>query len=140
MGIISSATGGVVSAILNSNVVNKLADLIPDPLAKQRAIEQFSVDIAQIVATSDVGQSQINTAEATSPNKFISYWRPFIGWICGFAFAWHFILMPMVLFAFTLSGKTVPLPSFDMQTLITVLFGMLGLGAMRTVEKIQGVA
>lgn len=140
MGIVASAAGGIVTSILNSNVVNRLADLIPDPLAKQRAVEQFSIDLAQIVATSDVGQDTTNAAEATSTDRFISYWRPFIGWICGLAFAWHFILMPMLLFIFTLSGKTIPLPMFDTTTLTTVLFGMLGLGALRTAEKIKGVA
>lgn len=143
MGIVSSiasgATEGVVASILNSNVVNRLADLIPDALARQRALQDFQVNIANIVSASDAGQSQVNAVEASRSDWFVSYWRPFIGWICGLAFAWQFLFLPICLFLESLTGKIYALPAFDSNSMIAVLMGMLGLGSMRTIEKIQAM-
>lgn len=87
------------------------------------------------------GQLEINKAEAASGSLFKGGWRPFIGWVCGFAFVYHFILQPIIVFAVTVAGVTLPpLPEFDMGTLMPVLMGMLGLGGLRTVEKLQGKA
>lgn len=85
------------------------------------------------------GQLEINKAEAASGSIFKGGWRPFIGWVCGAAFAYHFILQPIIVFGVTVAGVTIPeLPEFDMGTLMPVLMGMLGLGGLRTVEKLQG--
>jgi hypothetical protein len=87
------------------------------------------------------GQLEINKAEAASGSIFKGGWRPFIGWVCGAAFAYHFILQPIIVFGVTVAGVTIPeLPEFDMGTLMPVLMGMLGLGGLRTVEKLQGKA
>lgn len=140
MGVVSSIAGGVVSSILQSNVINRLADLIPDPQARQRALQDFETQLTVLVGASDVSQGPVNAAEASNAlSLFISGWRPFIGWVCGSAFAYHFIILPFLLFIFTLTGHPVMLPQFDMQTLITVLMGMLGLGALRTVEKVTAM-
>jgi hypothetical protein len=86
------------------------------------------------------GQLEINKAEAASASVFKGGWRPFIGWVCGFAFAYHFVLQPFILFAVAVSGVVIPtLPKFDMSSLMTVLMGMLGLGGLRTYEKKTGV-
>lgn len=85
------------------------------------------------------GQLEVNKAEAASGSIFKGGWRPFIGWVCGAAFAYHFILQPMIVFGVAVAGVTIPeLPEFDMGTLMPVLMGMLGLGGLRTVEKLQG--
>jgi len=87
------------------------------------------------------GQLEINKAEAASGSLFKGGWRPFIGWVCGFAFVYHFILQPIIVFSVTVAGVILPpLPEFDMGTLMPVLMGMLGLGGLRTVEKLQGKA
>ena len=86
------------------------------------------------------GQLEINKAEAASSSLFKGGWRPFIGWTCGAAFAYHFVLQPFLLFAIAVFGVDIPaLPQFDMSTLMTVLMGMLGLGSLRTYEKKTGV-
>ena len=85
------------------------------------------------------GQLEVNKAEAASGSIFKGGWRPFIGWVCGAAFAYHFILQPIIVFGVAVAGVTIPdLPEFDMATLMPVLMGMLGLGGLRTVEKLQG--
>ena len=86
------------------------------------------------------GQLEINKAEAASSSVFKGGWRPFIGWTCGAAYAYHFVLQPFLLFAVAMFGLDIPaLPEFDMSSLMTVLMGMLGLGGLRTFEKQKGL-
>ena len=86
------------------------------------------------------GQLEINKAEAASGSVFKGGWRPFIGWVCGVAFAYHFVLQPLIVFGVTAAGVEIPaLPEFDMGSLMTVLMGMLGLGGLRTMERVKGV-
>ena len=86
------------------------------------------------------GQLEINKAEAQHRSLFVAGWRPFIGWTCGVALAYHFVLAPLILFGAGWAGASIPeLPTFDMDSLMTVLLGMLGLGGMRTFEKAKGL-
>jgi hypothetical protein len=87
-----------------------------------------------------VAQIEVNKAEAASGSVFKGGWRPFIGWVCGSAFAYHFVLQPVIVFVVLAVGVDLPpLPEFDMTSLMTVLMGMLGLGGLRTYEKKQGI-
>jgi len=87
-----------------------------------------------------MAQIDVNKAEAASGSIFKGGWRPFIGWVCGFAFAYHFILQPILLFGVATAGVSLPpLPEFDMSQMMPVLLGMLGLGGLRTFEKHKGV-
>ena len=86
------------------------------------------------------GQLEINAAEAKHRSIFVAGWRPFIGWTCGIALAWHFVVAPLVIFIAGYTGYTLPeLSAFDMDSLMTVLLGMLGLGGLRTFEKAKGL-
>lgn len=88
-----------------------------------------------------LAQVQVNLAEAQSSSVFKGGWRPFVGWVCGIALLYHFILTPCILFGVALLGIDIPpLPAFDMSSLLTVLMGMLGLGGLRTFEKTKGVS
>lgn len=85
------------------------------------------------------GQLEINKAEASHRNIFVAGWRPFIGWTCGVALFWHFVGLPITMFVIAWLQFDMPiLPQFEMETLMTVLMGMLGLGGLRTFEKIKG--
>jgi len=87
-----------------------------------------------------LSQIEVNKAEAASGSLFKGGWRPFIGWVCGVAFAYHFILQPILIFGTTAAGVSLPpLPEFDMSQMMPVLLGMLGLGGLRTYEKKTGV-
>lgn len=81
-----------------------------------------------------------NQTDAINLNIFVSGWRPFIGWVCGFAYAWNWIGLPVVRTVAALLGYTVELSSADLSEMTPVLLAMLGLGTLRTVEKIQKVA
>lgn len=86
------------------------------------------------------GQLDINKAEASHRSIFVAGWRPFVGWTCGVALAWHFVLAPFIIFGAGFTGVVLPdLPQFDMSSLLTVLMGMLGLGGLRSFEKYKGL-
>jgi len=86
------------------------------------------------------GQLEVNKAEASHRSAWVAGWRPFIGWVCGVALAWHFVLSPVIIFLAAWFNVTLPaLPTFDMGSLMTVLMGMLGLGGLRTFEKSKGL-
>ena len=86
------------------------------------------------------GQLDINKAEASHKSIFVSGWRPSVGWVCSIAMAYHFVLQPLIVFGVTVAGVAIPeLPKFDMNSLMTVLMGMLGLGGLRTFEKTKGL-
>jgi len=119
--------------------LDKLLGLIPDPNARAKAQETFMKEVMDAANAQAQQQSEVNKIEAQHASVFVAGWRPFIGWICGFALAYHFIIQPFLAFIFAVYGLDYTLPVFDMDALMTVLLGMLGLGAMRTVEKINGV-
>ena len=124
-----------------------LDKLFPDPTAAAAAKLQVmqmaqTGELAQLDAALKMatGQMSINQVEAASSSLFVSGWRPFIGWICGAAFAYKFVLAPAAAFALTAAGHPVMLPVLDFTEMSTVLLGMLGIGGLRTLEKIKGVA
>jgi len=87
-----------------------------------------------------LAQADTNTAEAKSGNAFAAGWRPFIGWVCGAGFAVQFVIGPLGAWAATLAGHPIKPPVLDIEPLFTMLAGMLGLGTLRTFEKIKGAA
>lgn len=85
------------------------------------------------------GQIEINKISAVHKSLFVSGWRPAVGWTCCLGMASNFLLIPLANFALALSKSTIVVPLIDLSTMMPVLLGMLGLGAMRTVEKTKGV-
>lgn len=86
------------------------------------------------------GQLDINKAEASNPSTFVSGWRPFVGWVCGAACAWNWIGLPVAKFAMLATGHPLNAQPADLGEMLPVLFGLLGIGGLRTIEKINGVA
>lgn len=86
------------------------------------------------------GQLDINKTEAANPSVFVSGWRPFIGWVCGGGCAWNWIGLPMAKFIAVAVGHPITLSPADLGEMMPLLLGMLGLGGLRTVEKINRVA
>ena len=87
-----------------------------------------------------LAQLEINKAEAASGSIFKGGWRPAVGWSCAIAFAYHFIIQPILIFGLSYAGlETPPLPEFDVGTLLPVLGGMLGIGTLRTYETQKGL-
>jgi len=118
----------------NLDIVGKLIDKVTDN------VDRFTLDKeekAKLITEINKAQLEVNKVEAGHTSKFVSGWRPFTGWICATALGYHFILQPLLTFVLYTFGNEIVLPTFDMTTLTTVLLGMLGLGGMRSFEKVK---
>jgi len=97
-------------------------------LAEKQAQEQIT------------GQIKTNQIEAAHQSMFVAGWRPAVGWVCALAMLLNFILIPFINLGMDLAGLDVRLDLIEMQTMMPVLLGMLGLGGMRSYEKARNVA
>ena len=114
-----------------------LEKLIPDKDLKIRLKHELESELHK----ANLAQLKVNQQEAAHNSLFVAGWRPFIGWVCGVALCWHFILQPITVMIIRLAGyEQVILPDFDFSQLSTILMGMLGLGGLRTFEKMKGVS
>jgi len=121
-------------------ITGLLDKFIPDVDLKNKLAHQVATMAETHAQELAKGQLEINKVEAQHKSIFVSGWRPFIGWTCGIALCWHFVLQPVTLFVCTYIGLTIPtLPEFDMGSLMTILGGLLGLGGLRTYEKQKGL-
>lgn len=122
-------------------LVGPVADLasrfIKDPNKKM----EFDLELARLAQESEqrvheeaLAQIEVNRTEAQSGSVFVAGWRPFIGWGSGCAFIYSTILYPTIEY---FGGQG---PKLDNELLLYTLGGMLGIGAMRTYEKIKGVS
>jgi len=116
----------------------KLLDLIPDPNARARAAEEYRRTVLDIAARAEADQREINKAEAASSSLFVSGWRPAIGWICAAALAFQYLLRPLWTWASGVWWPGAPLPPALDDMLWQLMFGMLGMGSLRTIEKMGG--
>jgi|TARA_R110000796_G_scaffold82281_1_gene180628 hypothetical protein len=122
---------------LISSVIDKV---IPDKNGAEKAKQAIEAELIKNATQLNLAQAETNKIEAEHRTVFVAGWRPFIGWVCGAAMAWHFVAAPLIIFVCAWYGLTIPtLPVFDMQSLMTVLMGLLGLGSMRTFEKMKGL-
>ena len=128
-----------VTAVLD--IGGKLIDRMwPDPAqaatAKLELIKlQQSGDLAQMT-----GQLEINKVEAANANMFVSGWRPAIGWVCALALLYQYLVRPLAVAIFAAVGHPLPvMPGLD-ENLWQLMMAMLGMGGLRTFEKVQGVA
>lgn len=112
-----------------------LDKFIPDPVAKAQAEAALRDSLMQW----DKAQTDVNAVEAANPNLFVSGWRPMLGWTSAFAFAFIYVIGPLITWTSTLFGRPIPLPLFNVDALISLTFGMLGLAGMRSWEKAKGL-
>lgn len=129
-------------------LVGKVIDkAIPDPAAKAKAQlellklqQEGAFREEENALTMAMGQIAVNTEEAKSGSLFLGGWRPFIGWTCGSGLFYQFLLRNILGWIMENAGGWSYPPALEMETLVTLTFGMLGLGAYRSYEKVKGVA
>lgn len=129
----------IITTILGL-LAGPLDKLIPDPNARN----EFQLKLLSALQSADLSQMKVNEAEAAHRSIFVAGWRPFIGWICGAALVYQFLFYPLAVYvASFVSDEAVTrllnAPKLD-NNLWELLFAMLGLGAMRSFEKVKGVA
>jgi hypothetical protein len=110
----------------------------PDPAKKAEAEAAWLQMIQEQEFKKIVAQLEVNAKEAMNPNLFVAGWRPFVGWCCGLGFLYSTIGQPFLVWLAAVKGFSPP-PDVDKDLLLTVLGGMLGLGILRTTEKVKGV-
>lgn len=121
-----------ISAI--GNVLDKLFTSKDEKLSREEAM-------MRLLQQPSIAQTEINKIEAQHRSRFVAGWRPFIGWVCGVALAYNFIARDILAWLLKIYYPTMePPPELAMEHLLTVLLGMLGLGTMRTYEKLKGKA
>lgn len=126
-----------------ASILTPIIDRVfPDPkdkLALQEQINSLAAAEEQRQHDEVMGQIQVDTAEAQNANLFVSGWRPFVGWVCGFGVAYSFILEPLGEFVAKLYHYSGQFPALDVTNLMTLMMGMLGMGYLRTKEKMAGI-
>lgn len=130
-----------------SPIIGKVLDRIPNAGEREKArlelelqLKANELEIMKVFSLSDAGQVEINKIEAGSEDKFKSYWRPAMAWICVSAYAWQYVIQPVVLFGVTAFGHPFVAPILDISEMSAVLMGLLGLAGLRSFEKTKGVA
>ena len=121
-------------------VASLLDKFIEDKDQKAKLAHEISTMATRHAQELAKGQLEINKVEAQHRSMFVAGWRPFLGWGLSFAMIWHFVLVPLITLICAFAGMDIPdLPFFDMESLMTVLLGMLGLGGLRSFEKAKGL-
>lgn len=132
--------GDLVKSLV-APIIEPLVERIPDPNERARAREAAEQQMIAAMTGLVEGQLKINMKEAEHGSVFVAGWRPGIGWICGVALGWNFVLQPIMAWVgFVLGYDLSTAPELDTSELTTILLGMLGLGGLRTYEKRVGVA
>ena len=121
-------------------VAGLLDKFIEDKDAKNALAHEIATMAQKQAHKSVLAQLEVNKTEAASKSLFVAGWRPFIGWTCGLGFLGNFILIPLGNFGLAVAEVDIAIPMIDTSQMMPVLMGMLGLGAMRTVEKVQKVS
>ena len=129
-----------ILAPLIAPIIDKALDLIPNENDRQRAKEDMERGILDAANQALLGQLEINKVEAAHRSIFVAGWRPFIGWVCGAGIAWAFIGQPIANWAVEAFGLGMPLPIIPTDNLMELVLAMLGMGGLRTFEKLRGVA
>lgn len=121
------------------DVANAVAGMTPADMLKMKDLDnQFKLQMAQQGISLQLAQIATNTEEAKSVNWFVAGWRPAVGWIGGLGLLYAAFLLPLMQFIATVYGYKGGFPVLDTTITMQVLFGLLGIGGLRTIEKVKG--
>ncbi len=121
-----------------TGVAKVIGTMKADPLEVLKVQQAVGMAELQFASAMSQAQTKINEIEAANPNKFVSYWRPAVGWICVTGLAYATLAYPLLTWACQ-NANAMPPPQLDTNLLMTLLTGLLGLAGYRTYEKVAGV-
>lgn len=129
------------------DIFNGVKDIISEVVVDKDKKNQLEFEIDKLEAEAEVrvheevmGQIEINKIEAASGSLFVAGWRPFVGWVSGAGVAYTAVLQPFLSWVARVAGYDGVFPDVDTGVLMATLTGMLGIGGMRTYEKVKGVS
>jgi hypothetical protein len=129
-----------MSPMLIGGVLDGVAKIADDLITTEKETRELDLREKEIDQKTDLAQIGVNSEEAKSSSVFVAGWRPFIGWVCGSACAWNWLGLPVASFLLAAFGHPVSFKPADLSEMWPLLIGMLGIGGLRTVEKINRVA
>jgi hypothetical protein len=128
-------------AKLLPSIMDVAGRFLPEDKEKRAEAErEIEAKLADSLAKLDLVQAETNKVEAGHRSLFVAGWRPFIGWSCGFALAYTYVLQPILTFGLAQAGFLIDLPAVNLGEMMPVLMGLLGLGGLRSWEKVKGVS
>lgn len=113
--------------------------VVPDQASAAKARVEMEAKLLEAATAQAAQQAATNQVEAGHRSIFVAGWRPFIGWVCGAGLAWAFLLAPMLAWMLPLAGIATVMPVLQVDHLMELIVAMLGLGALRSFEKVKGV-
>jgi hypothetical protein len=129
----------IVTALLPA--LGTLVDrLIPDRAAAEKAKAEMEAELIRASNEAALAQVEVNKIEAAHSSVFVAGWRPSIGWVCAAGLAWAFVVAPIASWALLVLGVKAELPAIQFDHLFELVLAMLGIGGLRTFEKLRGVA
>lgn len=131
---------GIGSAV--TGVKDILGMFFPDKTEEEKDKMVQAFQLVQLQQQADQAQTDVNKVEASNPSILVSGWRPFIGWVCGSACAWNWIGISILktILAVATVKLAIDIQPASLTEMMPVLLGLLGLGGLRTIEKMNGVA
>jgi hypothetical protein len=138
---------GIFSTPIIGDLMDGIFGIFDDVHTSSEEKAEIRLKLMQVGMSADLAQTAVNKEEAKSGILFVAGWRPWIGWVCGCAFAYNYVIAPFLMagvyYYGQMTGNTIDmsgLPTLDLAAMIPVLMGMLGLGGLRTYEKREGIA
>lgn len=125
--------------LLGGGLIDKVLAFIPNPEEKAKAQREMQAALMDAAIKAESDQRDINKVEAANPSMFVAGWRPAVGWLCVATLAYQWIFAPVVSWLFVVSGHDLtPLPVLGRDDAQTLLYALLGIGGLRTIDKMSG--
>lgn len=125
--------------LLGGGIIDKVLSFIPNPEEKAKAQREIQSALMEAAIKSESEQRDINKVEAANPSMFVAGWRPAVGWLCVFTLAYQWIIAPTTIWLAAACGWDLPmLPQLNKDDAQTLLYALLGIGGLRSIDKMTG--
>ena len=122
-------------------VTDVIGRFLPEnPQKRAEAEREITAALTDHLAKIDLAQLEISKISAAHRSVWVAGWRPCVGWVCAAALGYTYVVQPLMIFIMAQTGHLVEMPALDIGGLMPILMGMLGLGGLRSYEKVKGVA
>ena len=129
----------MLSKLLGGSGLKEIANLVDDVFTSDEERIQAKITLEKISANLKIKQMEVNKSEAGHRSLFIAGWRPALGWISALSIGYVYLFQPFIVMYLRITGNDIELPNLDLSQLMPLVLGMLGLGGLRSMEKIRGI-